>query len=298
MQSVTLLDGGMGQELIRRSGQEPTPMWSAKVMLELPTLVQALHADFINAGAQLITVNAYSATPERLERDNCGELFKPLQQAACQAATSAREQTGDASVKIAGCLPPLVTSYRPELAPPRAKSIDLYSQIVEQQLDSVDLFMCETMGSVSEAHSAATAACQSGKEVWVALTLDDEQALNLRSGEPLIDAVAALEELNVSALLLNCSRPETIDAAWPTFAASTSLPVGAYANGFCAIDPLQAGGTVKNLEARRDLGPEEYAHYIMQWVDARATLVGGCCEVGPEHIAVLNTALQARGLKS
>jgi len=68
--SVTLLDGGMGQELLKRSGAEPTPMWSAQVMKDNPEIVRDLHVDFINAGAQVITINAYSATPERLARDS------------------------------------------------------------------------------------------------------------------------------------------------------------------------------------------------------------------------------------
>ena len=65
MTAVTLTDGGMGQELLRRSKTPPTPLWSARVLIDEPALVRDLHADFIRAGARVITINSYAATPER-----------------------------------------------------------------------------------------------------------------------------------------------------------------------------------------------------------------------------------------
>lgn len=67
--TIMLLDGGMGQELLKRSGHKPTAMWSAQVMMDQPDIVRDLHSDFIKAGAQAITLNTYSVTPERLARD-------------------------------------------------------------------------------------------------------------------------------------------------------------------------------------------------------------------------------------
>lgn len=301
-QEVTLLDGGMGQELVRRSGQAPTPLWSATVMLEHPELVEELHCEFIDAGADIITVNAYSCTPERLQQHADANLFEPAQTAACQAALRARDRCRASDVKVAGCLPPLVASYHPELAPDRETSLGLYRQVCRIQAPHVELFLCETMASISEAQIAATAACETGKPVWVGMTLDDENPTQLRSGERLDDAVSALQVVAASqpqlqGLLLNCSRPETISAAWPGFTASVQLPVGAYANGFSAIDNLQPGGTVVDLDARKDLGPEAYAEFALEWVRHGATLVGGCCEVGPAHIACLRDRLQSLGLR-
>ncbi|TVS19316.1 MAG: homocysteine S-methyltransferase, partial [Gammaproteobacteria bacterium] len=48
-----LLDGGLGQELVRRSGRPPTPLWATQVMLDRPELVQAIHDDFFTAGAEI-----------------------------------------------------------------------------------------------------------------------------------------------------------------------------------------------------------------------------------------------------
>lgn len=290
---VVLTDGGMGQELIRRSGKEPTPMWSARVLLDEPDIVRELHADFIRAGARVITMNTYSATPERLSRDGLNDWFLPLQERGWRLAEEAREATGR-DVRIAACLPPLFASYRPDVAPGYDECLSLYRRVVEQQADRVDLMLCETLASLKEIRAAATAAKESGKPVWVGMTVRDDGSGLLRGGESLADAHAILDEIGVEARLLNCSKPEAISASWGAFAKGAG-PLGAYANGFTAIDSLKPGGTVKSLEARHDLGPQQYAQFALGWVGDGATIVGGCCEVGPEHIAALREALVDAG---
>ncbi|WP_292259060.1 homocysteine S-methyltransferase family protein, partial [Mesorhizobium sp.] len=98
MTSVILTDGGMGQELVRRSQSEPTPLWSARVLIDEPELVRDLHAEFIRAGARVITINTYSATPERLAREGAEELFKPLQKRGIELARQARDEAGEAAI--------------------------------------------------------------------------------------------------------------------------------------------------------------------------------------------------------
>lgn len=292
---VTLLDGGMGQELLRRSGQTPHPLWSTQVMIDYPDIVHGLHVDFINAGAQVITLNAYTLTPERLSRDGDVSDFDRLQQLAIEIAHNARAQAGLQSTKIAGCLPPLVGSYRPDQAPDADVMLNTYRQIVAAQSGHVDLFICETMASIKEATAAATAAKESGLPVWVSMTVEDDQAGLLRSGEALADAVVQLDALNIDAKLMNCSKPEAISSSWSALSSGKPGLLGAYANGFTSISALEPGGTVDVLSARHDLGPDNYAAFAMEWVEKGARIVGGCCEVGPEHIAAIATKLKSGG---
>ena len=84
--NIILIDGGMGQELIHRSKVKPDGLWSARVMLDNYDLVVDLHRDFIKAGAEAITLNSYSVTPQKLKRYNLEELFIPLQKSAIKAA--------------------------------------------------------------------------------------------------------------------------------------------------------------------------------------------------------------------
>ena len=117
----------------------------------------------------------------------------------------------------------------------------------------------------------------------------------MRSGEPIAE-ICAIAANGASAVLANCSAPEVMAAAL-TALAECGLPYGAYANGFQQITKafLEDSPTVDALQARRDLGPEAYAKYALGWVDQGATIVGGCCEVGPAHIAELARALHAAG---
>lgn len=293
MSRIVLLDGGMGQELIRRSAQPPHPLWSAKVMLDEPEIVQSVHADFIEAGAKVITCNSYSATPERLERDGAPEMFKPLQARAIELAKAARDASGR-DVRIAGCLPPLYGSYSPDLNADIDVLTDQYRVIVREQAGKVDLIQCETMSSIKEAVAACTAGVESGLPVWVGLSVSDDHSKTLRSGESLADALVALDGLGAEAILLNCSVPEAINTSLPDVIA-TGVPAGAYANGFTSITALKMGGTVETLTARKDLTPAAYAAHALGWARAGARIVGGCCEVGPAHIAYLSRELEAAG---
>jgi S-methylmethionine-dependent homocysteine/selenocysteine methylase len=298
---ITLLDGGLGQEIQKRSKQSAHPLWSVKIMMDKPEIVQAVEEDFIRAGARILTLNTYAATPTRLARDGDAKWFEPLQNKAFKIALAAREASGEphGKVRLAGCLPPLQGSYSPETAPPLEDCIEEYQTIVAAQPD-VDLFIAETLPTIREGIAAAEAVSGSGKPLMLSFTLSDEQPEAgpslLRSGEPLAEGLQAVRKLDLEALLLNCSLPETIDRAMPEMKTSP-FPFGAYANGFTSVAPLKIGGTVDVLEAREDLGPDAYARIALRWVEAGATVVGGCCEVGPEHIAALRTVLSGAGYK-
>lgn len=292
MSSIVLLDGGMGQELIRRAGEPPTPLWSTHILKEYPDLVQGLHEDFIRAGARVITLATYTATPERLSRAGQAASLEMLHQRALERAKQAVAACGE-DVAIAGCLPPLVASYRPDQSPTGEAALASYRRMVTAG-EGVDLWLCEAMASLDEMRAAATAASETGLPVWVAVTLDDARPDRLRSQEPLAEAVALAEALGVQALLLNCSQPETIETSLDVLTRFSGA-TGAYPNGFTSVEALAPGGTVSALEARHDLDPEAFTLTATRWIDHGIAIIGGCCEVGPSHIARLAEALGERG---
>lgn len=296
---IIILDGGMGQELLARSQREVTTMWSADVMLHEPELVRELHCEFICAGADIITLNTYTATPERLANNNALHLMEQLHESAKQAAVDAISDyhyacEGPArNIQIAGCLPPLVASYHPEVSPEFADCVESYRKLVKLQRSGADLFICETMSSTIEAKAACLAAKEAKVPVWVAFSVSDDEPKNLRGGESLQDAVAEILTFAPDAILLNCSRPESINAVWPELQ-NLEVPVGVYANGFTSIDSLYPGTTVASLAARDDLGPSAYAQICADWAKQGASIIGGCCEVGPTHIASLCELLKKK----
>ena len=297
MTEIILLDGGMGQELVARSARPPSPQWSAGVMREEPEIVEAVHREYAEAGATVLTLNSYCATPERIARDARPEdvdaEFEFLQRTAIDLATKVRADA-TSNVAIAGCLPPLFDSYHPENTPDFETCLATYERIAAVQGPACDVMLSETMSCVREAKASARAMKTTGKPLWVALSVDDGDGTRLRSGEPVAEGIAAAMEEDADAVLVNCSRPEACTEAMPELAKS-GLPFGAYANGFTHAAELRPGGTVAGMEVRTDLDPDAYGDHAMRWVEMGATIVGGCCEVGPAHIARLRERLEEAG---
>ncbi|MEL7180278.1 MAG: homocysteine S-methyltransferase family protein [Pseudomonadota bacterium] len=286
MSDIILLDGGMGQELVQRSGDRPTPLWSTQVMIDHPGLVAAVHADYAAAGASIHTTNTYAILRDRLEGTALEDKFEALYAAALKECAGAGA--------LAGSMGPLRASYRPDLMPAHDVAVATYAEVADLLAPKVDLILCETVASIAHARAALEAAEATGKPVWLAMTVDDTDGTKLRSGEPLADVFAVAGAAN--AILANCSSPEAISAAMAVLATGDK-PFGGYANGFTKITDGFLGDkpTVDALTARKDLGPDAYARFVMGWIAEGATIVGGCCEVGPAHIAKLAQDITAAG---
>lgn len=297
MQAVTLFDGGVGQEAYQRSNKAADPLWSIKVMLEQPHIIEKIHRDFIEAGCQILTLNTYTATPSRLSRlSQTQKASIPSLQAIYKQAIQIAKQSkkGCSNVQIAGCLPPIVASYYTHVCLSYEESLQQYREIVALQQHDVDFFICETMCAIDETRAAIKAASETDKPVIVAFSLAENSTNCLRSGESLEEAITVISAFKPVGIMLNCSLPETISYAMPTLAKiaqDKGLRFGAYANGFESVEALKPGTTVDNLNQRADLSPEKYANFIMQWQQLGATLLGGCCGISPQHMRVVHQQL-------
>ena len=293
MTEIVLLDGGMGQELVHRSGEEPTPLWATRVMLDHPGLVEAVHRDYFAAGATVATTNTYAIHRDRLRADGMEDAFGDLLALALAEATAARTAAGGG--RIAGSIGPLAASYRPDLHPDIATATPLYAEVARTIGPGCDLILCETVASLTHARAVLAGAQAAGLPVWLSVTVDDEDGHLLRSGERVADIVPIARD-GAAALLANCSAPEAMPTAMDALAAA-GLPFGAYANGFEEITSafLDDRPTVAALHRRHDLTPAGHARTVLGWVERGATIVGGCCEIGPAHIAELARALDAAG---
>ena len=291
-----LLDGGMGRELRTRGVNVLTSIWSANGLLEAPDVVRQIHQDYISAGADIITTNTYGLVRQNLAKEGIENLFEMLNILACGLAEQARQKSAS-SVLIAGSLPPLAGSYRPDLVGRLDDMLPLYQEQTELLAPHVDLILCETMSSAAEGRAAAMAACQSSKPVWVAWTLHEDRSGNLRSGETIGEAVDALSDLSVSGYLLNCCAPESITQALPQLVGSGVAYTGGYANAFQPIpEDWQLDGYKKSdgfLDLRSDLDPKRYAEHVGQWLTLGANVVGGCCGTGPQHTEKMHTLINS-----
>ncbi|MEK9565034.1 MAG: homocysteine S-methyltransferase family protein, partial [Deltaproteobacteria bacterium] len=124
----------------------------------------------------------------------------------------------------------------------------------------------------------------SGLSVWTSFTVNEKNGSFLRSGEMIIEAAKAVLSEGASALLINCSPPEATTQALCELAPLEET-LGAYANGFVTVEPYQGHATVDVLQSRQEITPQTYAEFGKVWLSLGATILGGCCEIGPEHIA-------------
>ena len=69
-EAITLLDGSVGQELVKKFGKKPTPLWSTEIMLKNPEMVSNIHSAYFEAGATIATTNSYTVLRDRLKHFN------------------------------------------------------------------------------------------------------------------------------------------------------------------------------------------------------------------------------------
>ena len=290
---LTVLDGGMGGELIRRGVIPRDGLWSAQALIEAPDAVLQVHAAYIDAGARIITTNTYSTIPSYLGKSGFEAQYVSLAMRAGDLARRAADQCGQ-DVLVAGGLPPLSESYRPDLVPADDEARPIYANLAAALAPRVDLFLCETMSSAREARNAALAAKQAGGTrslpVYVSWTLDETPGRGLRSGESIAEAFHAVRDLALDGFLFNCTSPEAIDAGLVELAGLTNKPFGGYPNRFHVPD----GWTLDNemqTEYRQDIGTRAFVAGGLRAIERGASLYGGCCGIGPEDIAALAAAL-------
>ena len=291
---LLILDGGTGRELARSGAPFRQPEWSALALIEGPQFVSAVHRAYVAAGADVITTNSYAIVPFHI-----GEARFAADGAALAALAGrlAREVADGAphKVHVAGSLPPVCGSYRPDLVDlDRARPV--LDVLVSALAPRVDHWLAETLSSLAEARLAASVTAPTGKPLWLSFTLEDEKpttAPALRSGETVAEAARLATELGAAALLFNCSQPEVMEAAVRAAQAElgqdSAIRIGVYANAF----PPMAADAEANAglsPIRADLTPEGYGRFAAAWHGAGASILGGCCGIGPEHIAALRPA--------
>ncbi len=288
---ITLLDGGMGRELKRRGAPFRQPEWSALALMEAPETVEQAHAAFIAAGAEVIITNSYAVVPFHIGAARFATDGQRLADLAGRLARAAANAAEERKVRVAGSLPPLFGSYRPDLFD-AGRAPELLAPLVAGLAPHVDLWLGETLGSIAEAEAVRAALADDPRPLWISYTLADEKPdpenARLRSGEAVADAARAAARLGAAAVLFNCSQPEVMAPALEAArgALGADFPLGAYANAFLPKDKsLPANEGVSDL--RGDLAPSGYLGFARDWVARGATVIGGCCGIGPEHIAAL-----------
>jgi S-methylmethionine-dependent homocysteine/selenocysteine methylase len=298
--TITVLDGGTGRELKRIGAPFRQPEWSALALIEAPQFVRTVHEAFVAAGADVITTNSYAVVPFHIGGDRFAAHGAAL---AALSGRLAREVADAASriVAVAGSLPPICGSYRADWFD-ASFARPVLATLVDALRPYVDHWQAETLSTIEEAELVREVVGSDGKPLWISFTVEDGPGAaagpRLRSGERVVEAVEAAVRLRAAAVLFNCSQPEVmgeaVSAARDTLdglgGAARTVRIGVYANAF----PAQGAAAEANstlFDIRADLTPPGYLRWAQDWVARGATIVGGCCGIGPEHIAALRAML-------
>ena len=284
-QGPILLSGGFGTELQRRGCDTRLPLWAAAALLDAPDKVRGLHADYLRAGAQILTANTFRTDPRTValsRRDvDAAELTKTAVRLARRAIT---EVAPTQEAWVAGSVGPLGDCYRPSRVPDDATLREEHGQRIAALAEAgADFVLVETMNTVRE---TTTVLGLTRGLLPAAVAFVCGPGGRLLSGETIESAAAAVEPYGPLAILVNCCAPDVATAALAKLRGATERPFGAYANGEGCPDALAgwlfAGGTPDDA----------YLEEAEKWRDMGATWIGGCCGTSPRTIERLATLLK------
>lgn len=281
---TVILDGAMGTELTRRNVDTTLPLWSAMALDTAPNVVRQIHADYIRAGAQIITTNTFRTNVRALAKAGIAQRARELTFKAVELAREAIAATETAAhVRVAGSMAPVEDCYSPELVPSAAELAEEHGILARNLMDAgVDLFLIETHNTVREALAATRAVYASGKPLWVSFTLGPDNAL--LSGESLAEAVRAVLPFAPQAVLVNCIPVAQVSSALRLLRAAVpnAIDVGAYGNVGHVDETV--GWTLTHA-----VSPSAYAEAAQEWRAYGAAIIGGCCGTMPDHIRAISS---------
>ena len=275
-----LFDGGMGT-LIQAAGLHTVHAVPDLLNLTHPEAIVAIQRQYVEAGADCITTNTFSANRLKLASTDAtvAEVY---------AAAAANARAAGAPL-VAGDIGPTGALLEPLGTLTFDEAFDIFSeQACAAEAAGCDLIVVETMADLLEAKAAVLAAVESTTlPVFATMTFGEDGRIFLGT-TPAI-AATTLSALGASAVGLNCSLgPVELAPLVGELAPHDRTLVMAQPNA--GLPRIQDGETVF------DVGPDEFARAMEAILDAGATVVGGCCGTTPAHIAALSALLDARSL--
>ena len=287
---MIFLDGALGSILLDRANKSSSGLWSAQFLLEDPEAIKSLYEEYIGIGSDLITTNTYSTIPSYLNKEKISAKMPELVAIAGKLAKEVASQHDQ--VRVAGSLPPLEESYRPDLVLTEGEALPIYKTLIEGLLPYVDIFLCETISSIQETQNVLKALDLYNKEIpiWLSWTLKEDKKDLLRSGESIEEAFKFAEKYNPEAYLFNCTDPNAISSGLEVLQRLTEKPIGGYPNVFSVPDGWTLDNDVVTL--KNDLTKESFSSFCQTWKEKGASIFGGCCGIGPELMAEMISSLK------
>lgn len=281
-----VLDGGTGTELRRRGVVLDAATWSALAAVTHYDLLRALHADYIEAGADIVTTNTFATTRFVLAGAGHDREFATINARAVAAAREARDASGR-DIAIAGsisCLPPRFDAHA---YPDERTEAAAYNELAETLAENgVDLLLLEMMQETRHAPLACEAARGVGLPFWISVSCRAGAGGSLVGFDfplvPLTSCLDALLPFDPALVAVMHTPIATIEPALHAIRARWTGPLGAY--------PEIGDGTTPSL-----VTPTELALQAKRWRNGGARAIGGCCGTTPDHVRATAAVVSDRG---
>lgn len=289
-----LLDGATGTELGRKAGLRPgaqEPLWATRALVDAPDDVLAVHRRYVELGCDVISTNTWGL-PSAVRQDGprLWETTTPVHwmDIARRGVRLAREAVDEAG---RGGEVAVAFSVNGDLDTPAGNEmIRLLARAFED--GPPDLMLLETLSLVrEETFTTIERLMATGLPLWISFRRCRQGVCGVfgqhwggPEGDAFGRAVSRFEAMGVDALLLNCLPPDHVGGMLGWLRDFTDMPLGVYPN----LGYLSDAGWLFD----HDVGGSEYAEMALRWRAEGAQIVGGCCGVGPEHIAAARLALE------
>ncbi len=275
-----LIDGATGTEVERRGVPVVKNSWNCNGNLSHPQIVQEIHEDYIEHGAEVIITNTFGSGRHSLRDAGIEDRFEEITESAVDIAQKARDNQNKPNVLIAGGITHWSwTDNQPSLS-------ELHQNISDQcqimKNCGVDFIMLEMFVDVDRLDVALDAVGAIGLPVWSGLTLtkNDQGNVGLRNSESLDDAVAVINKYNSPVINVMHTDVELIDDGLDA--------LKNYWNGFTGV--YAHTGTFNDdseWHFEGTISPDDYAAEAQRWLGQGVNIIGGCCGISSKHIAKL-----------
>lgn len=288
---LLVLDGAFGTELARRGFDTNDELWSAKALFEKPELVEAVHRDYYEAGADVSTSASYQATVEGFEKKGfTREQAKELIVRSVRLVQQARDAFWQQTEKRAGRPQPLAAAsvgpygayladgseYRGDYKASRAELADFHAERLAILVAAEPgILACETLPLLDEARAILEDLHRyPDMGAWISFSCKDPE--HTCGGDDVADCARLLDrESQVAAIGVNCTAPQYVADLIHNIRAHTEKPVVVYPN---------TGETCDAVTKTWHGSPTPYRDLVRQWYEAGARLIGGCCRTTPDDI--------------
>lgn len=294
---IMIADGAMATELEAMGCNLNDELWSAKVLAEQPELIKKVHLSYFEAGADCGMTASYQATIEGyVKKGYSEEEAEELIKRAVSLLIEARNEWWNTKGKNEGRVYPLVAAsvgpygafladgseYRGGYTITNDEIKAFHKKRMELLWSAgAEIFSIETIPSLREAEAVAELTQSMNAECWISFSCKNETEIS--EGTKIAECGKVLNKFEcVKAIGINCTAPHLVESLIKEVKSATNKPVIVYPNSGEHYDPV-----TKTWHGSAD--GKTYGDWAMDWKNAGANIIGGCCRTTPMDIkAVYN----------